>query len=662
MKSLHKSMLTCAGLALCGMSAAVAAPPVNGDLLLGVQATGGTGNATNVFVNLGPAHAFRDNPAQGIVANINDQLTLAFGPTWYTRTDVFFGVIANRSASSSGAVVNGDPVRTFYVSRAATAPGASAAHTGYTSSALGSAGTKFAGTVTAVAALTESPTNVFTMTSTANPVQWANSWTTWNPTPGASYTIFNGGIQNNFGKGGTFTYVDVQRIEAAVGTGNFVGAVGIGSNGDILLTSGATTIAPTITTGRGKGTGSVLGGGTVNAGEVVTFEAQPDAGSKFVGWKVNGAPAGTDPTIDVAVFEGTTVEAEFGLMAGVFSGNFGLTDEALSGLITSKLSNKGVLTGTVFFSGHKYSVPKGSTLALLSSGVALTSKTGPAATLTVSSAINDVIEGDVNGSPFSLELVTLGSKSSPNLYTGLHTVCFQNTSGQFGIGAIKVANTGIATLKGNYPNGTKFSSSSVLLSGGLPVYGLVKGGATHLSGTLVPEEVTSIKLWSGICNILSASPLEELVAEGSQYVAPAAGSPILATGTLSATFFQPAGGTPNLAFTSDTLTGTLGNAPTVSVPPTPYTVALAAGSGLPASATMAFNVKYGTFKATFIHPVTLKKVTGAGVVVQHQINATLDGVEPGMGCGIFLVKQKVASVTTAYPGWFSFDDVPAVLP
>ncbi|MCB1085591.1 MAG: hypothetical protein KDM63_00975, partial [Verrucomicrobiae bacterium] len=121
------------------------------------------------------------------------------------------------------------------------------------------------------------------------------------------------------------------------------------------------------------------------------------------------------------------------------------------------------------------------------------------------------------------------------------------------------------------------------------------------------------------------------------------------------------GGTPDLGFGPESLEGTLGNAPAITKPATPYTLTLT-GMGSPSDATLFFNVKTGAFKYQFVHPVTGKKTTGYGAVVQHQLNGTEDGVDPGMACGVHIVKQKVLGVTTAYPGWIALDDVVLVGP
>jgi len=227
----------------------------NGNLLLGVQATGGTGSTKNVFFNLGPGTSFRDNGNQGLLGNINTELTEVFGADWFTRTDLYFGVIGNLSSlptsglGSAGAV-NGDPSRTFYTSRATTTPGNSVPWTGFNSSLLGTAGNDLNGQETMVRtlSLTTSGSGAAILDQSTQPTEWNNGWTKWNPTSGAAYTIFDGGIQNSFGQGGSAVYVDVQRILATTtgadptGTpfvGSYETTIAIGSDGSITSLTGS---------------------------------------------------------------------------------------------------------------------------------------------------------------------------------------------------------------------------------------------------------------------------------------------------------------------------------------------------------------------------------------------------------------------------------------
>ena len=222
----------------------------NGDLILGFQATGGSGSTQNVFYNLGSPIAYRDgtNPG-GIIGNISTTLSNVYGANWYTRTDLYFGVIGNLNANpNSGignkAAVDGDPSRTFYLSLAAASPASASlyAANAYSSSQLGSAGTTLGGLETNLPGFTTETDGAAILSQSTQPVEWNNSWTVRNPTPGAAFGVFTGGIQQNFGKAGSSTYVDLQRVlstntgaspTGVIGGGTYVTTFGIGSDGSI---------------------------------------------------------------------------------------------------------------------------------------------------------------------------------------------------------------------------------------------------------------------------------------------------------------------------------------------------------------------------------------------------------------------------------------------
>lgn len=252
MKSIIKSAL------LCGMGAAMAATSAmgaftftNGDLILGFQATGGTGATKNVFFNLGSATDYRDNPALGTLGNISTTLSATYGANWYSRTDLWFGVIGNlnqqpTSGIGSRAPVDGDPSRTVYVSAPTVDIGSAqliAAGT-YGSSALGGVGGNLSGMESMIVGLTTQADGAAILDKDAQPVEWNNSWTTWNPTPGAAFGIITGGIQQNFGKTESSTYVDLQRVLATntgaspagvVGGGTYETTFAIGNNGSVSV-------------------------------------------------------------------------------------------------------------------------------------------------------------------------------------------------------------------------------------------------------------------------------------------------------------------------------------------------------------------------------------------------------------------------------------------
>jgi hypothetical protein len=228
----------------------------NGDLVLGFQASGGTGNTKNVFFNLGSGVSARNGVGMGTeLGNIGSTLTGVFGSNWYTRSDVWFGVLGNLNANPNSGVgnrpaVDGDPSRTWYVSRAASTAGSAALISAgtYVSSSLGTAGTNFSGLEGYLPNLTKQADGSAILDQSANPTEWNNSWSKWNPitngAQGASLTVFTGGVQQTFGKTGSETFIDLQRVlststganpAGTVGGGTYVASYSINSTGAITM-------------------------------------------------------------------------------------------------------------------------------------------------------------------------------------------------------------------------------------------------------------------------------------------------------------------------------------------------------------------------------------------------------------------------------------------
>lgn len=215
----------------------------NDDLLLGVQATGGTGANINVFVNLGKTTDYLAGGNPGTVENIGALLASTYGNDWFQRTDLWFGVVGNRShldpTIDAAPAAGEDPSRVWYVSRPVATAGSSSAWPAVGGNGLGLGGTKFSG----LKRIFRSPSSGETLEIAAGtthatvldqnikPVAWGNSWTKWNPTPGTAFEIWSGGIQNNFGKGGA-VLVDVQRV-APGQAGVKVATISIDSTGSV---------------------------------------------------------------------------------------------------------------------------------------------------------------------------------------------------------------------------------------------------------------------------------------------------------------------------------------------------------------------------------------------------------------------------------------------
>jgi hypothetical protein len=338
MKSiLQNFLLTAMGFAL-SMTVASAAPwpPAKGDLILGVQATGGTGATSNVFFNLGPAHVLRDNPNPGgVLVNLDAELVAAFGDGWELRTDLYFGVFANRSnATPSGlgsvAPENGDPARTIYASKGVLTPGSAAPWTGYSTSSLGLAATAHSGQIEAIDDITANGNGVATLTQGANPVQWNNGWSKWNPTPGAAFSIFTGGIQARFATlvaaapVSQIKMLDVFRIPGDTGIGTYETTVYLTDSGDLSVSDEFFSITGTATNGAIQG---LTDGDLYAGGSTVSLTAVPDAGYGFTGW--SGAVTSTDNPLNLLVDSDKAITANFALLPGIDNPTFtGVTGTA----------------------------------------------------------------------------------------------------------------------------------------------------------------------------------------------------------------------------------------------------------------------------------------------------------------------------------------------
>ena len=387
MKSILRNfILSAVGLSL-SLTAASAAPwpPAKGDLILGVQATGGTGSTSNVFFNLGPAHALRDNPTPGgILVDLDVELTAAFGAGWSSRTDLYFGVFANRSNAAptglgSVAPANGDPARTIYASKGTATAGSSTPWSGFSVFALGLAATAHAGQIEAIDDISANPNNVATLTQGGNPVQWNNGWTAWNPTPGAGFSIFGGGIQSQVSATGAI--VDLYRIVSTSGSGSYVTSITLAANGEVTAAAsgGAATyfqVTPAVTNGSIGGAG---GGILYASGSVAKLTATPATGFGFTSW--GGDASGTANPLSLTMDGNKNVTASFAAFPSVTTPtSTSITDSTatLGGDVTSEGG------GSVTERGVVYSINSTNNNPIIDgSGVTKATTSGTTGTFTV---------------------------------------------------------------------------------------------------------------------------------------------------------------------------------------------------------------------------------------------------------------------------------------
>lgn len=296
----------------------------NGDVVLGFQATSGVGATNNVFFRLGSATDIRDGLVTGSIGNIGSTLAAAFGSNWYSRTDVYVGAFGNLNTTSptgfpGTAPVNGDPSRTLYLTKPAGFPKeANLIPAGtYVSSALGSIGTKFAGMEGMLPTLLAEPDKSTVLSQTAKPVEWNNSWSVWNPVPGPAFDTISGGIQQNFGKSLSTTYLDLQRVLATTtgasptgvaGGSTFVTTISINSSGAISLSSASAFSSwmnafPSITNEADRLTSADPDGDSVSNLEEFAFGGNPadasDSGQRLV--KTSDADSDSIPDLTLTL-------------------------------------------------------------------------------------------------------------------------------------------------------------------------------------------------------------------------------------------------------------------------------------------------------------------------------------------------------------------------
>ena len=229
----------------------------DGDMMLGFRASAGQGFQQDLMFNLGSSVGIRDGVITGLRGNINDDLVATYGSNWFSRTDLTFGAIANRSTvtptTAAGFTVGEqDPTRIAYITRTATTPGQAADHSSITGQnmAAGLAGvtsleTYLAGT----ASETAYGDGAILFDRATNPTQWNQiSWSTRVPVTGNSFSNFQN-ISTAFGAGGVVRYADIQRLGgSATGiaySNTTVSTLAIGSNGSITLIPEPSSLALT---------------------------------------------------------------------------------------------------------------------------------------------------------------------------------------------------------------------------------------------------------------------------------------------------------------------------------------------------------------------------------------------------------------------------------
>jgi len=204
------ALATAVASVLAGASAQAQNPNfANGDLILGFQSKAGTGNDTNVMVNLGnTATVFRNANTNNInldnIVNINSILVSTFGATWWDNTNILWGAAGVWSNIIEGNLQNLDPEQSIYATKARSAVGpdetiknstlntpSASNHTLGSNSIIGLNGAFETQTMSSEVALPNTVANTwedFTVTSAGF-------------TQSTAFGVYTGGIQQRFGAG-----------------------------------------------------------------------------------------------------------------------------------------------------------------------------------------------------------------------------------------------------------------------------------------------------------------------------------------------------------------------------------------------------------------------------------------------------------------------------
>lgn len=225
-----------------------------GDLVLSFYTTGGIGSTTNVSVSLGDAAtSFRGNlDGTGVLtgstyftANGNGTYTFntslatalsnAFGSSWSSRTDLYWGIVGNKTNSASASAVGGDPRRTVYVSQGAS----DAAYSGLSAAEVAGVATNLQSFLGAFDAMNADSSTTLVATYDEST---ANSYESWqaNGTRLADWDAFsasNATIGTTLATDRLLSITNGASPTGVVGTGSSIGTFSLSSTGTLTYSA-----------------------------------------------------------------------------------------------------------------------------------------------------------------------------------------------------------------------------------------------------------------------------------------------------------------------------------------------------------------------------------------------------------------------------------------
>lgn len=243
----NKNILTNAILAVVGValsSTAAQAGSINyttGDLLLGVR-QGSAGATTGYMLDLGSNTPFTLSPSASVLTNIGADLSAIWGPSWSTRTDLFWSVVGTSSTPKSN---------TLFATKAEPTPGTAAtspASSGSNSAQAGPGGRfNTAGNVATLngntAGTSVNANSVRQLTSDAN--SWASFNGNTQSFTGSNWSYFASGTEASIGSGAA---LDLFRITNTTGspaaTNVNLGYFTLAASGDVSFGSPSPSPVP----------------------------------------------------------------------------------------------------------------------------------------------------------------------------------------------------------------------------------------------------------------------------------------------------------------------------------------------------------------------------------------------------------------------------------
>lgn len=224
----------CVAALLCFVGAVTSKAQVSyapGDILVGFQASGGDGAANNYVYNLGQGHMFRDATSVITVGNIGSSLASTYTSGWFSRTDLRWAIAGVRTNDPfDETVVDGDPAKTLYISKAATGLGSTTAHNNLASGNVGLAANKMmdlqSGFRTTNGVIDRTPVAGSGGRAVDQLTGDINSWSSI--VTSSPFTVYTTNVRRTFGTAGTLSYLDLYRCLGRNDVSGIVEPAGVG--------------------------------------------------------------------------------------------------------------------------------------------------------------------------------------------------------------------------------------------------------------------------------------------------------------------------------------------------------------------------------------------------------------------------------------------------